>query len=348
VEAFLEIFPKADIYTGLVGKSFPEGLIKKRVRKCLSSPFLFMGRNAFSKLLVQVYWESLNLSEYDLVISSSDDFSSKAVITKPNTLHICYCHTPPRYLYTEYSSYKATKSRLPLVREFLLFILRQRDFLSSTRPDIFVTCSVAVQKRIEKYYRRESVVVYPPVFVPDEEPINKKAGKYYLYIGSLDKRKGIDFMIKAFNYLGKPLVIAGDGVERDRLLKEAGRNIRFVGIIRGMRKHNYLRRACGFVFTSIDEEFGIAPVEAMAFGIPVIAHKSGGVKETVVEGKTGTFFEKFTMEAFIEAFRKFEKTKFDPYVIYRQSLKFSSKRFKEKMIELLMSEYEKNKKKHRF
>lgn len=339
----LKIFPSADVYTS-INKDTPHlREVQKRVKKTWQGlPFLNSYRT-ISKLFIHYYWESLDLSEYNLAISSSDEFSSKSIITGPQTLHICYCYTPPRYLYPEYPEINELKTHFPFKRKVLLSILRSKDYIAAQRPDILVAISKTVQSRIQKYYQRDSVVIYPPVKIPQKNPKRLGIDDYYVFIGALDKRKGVDLAINVFNAQKKKLIVIGDGRERNNLEKIAGRSIEFTGFISEKKKIHYLKSARGFVFPSIDEDFGIAPVEAMAHGVPVIAFYSGGLRETIIDGETGIFFRKHTNRSLADALRRFEATKFNPNKCYRQAKKFSEKRFKREITKLIENAYGKPK-----
>lgn len=343
LDLLLNIYPSADIFTSI--NSYPPQLanIQKLVKKSWKGiPFINEYRT-ISKLFIHFYWESLDLSEYDIVISSSDEFSSKSIITSPKTLHICYLTTPPRFLYPEYPDINELPAFSPFLRRVLLLTLRQIDFVAAQRIDKIVTISETVQSRIKKYYRRDSVVIYPPVEVPQKMPNHTKADDYYIYIGALENRKGVALAIRACKRLKKRLVIIGEGREEDNLKKISGKTTKFTGYLDGRRKIEYLKKAKGFIFPSIDEDFGIAPVEAMAHGVPVIAYYSGGARETVVEGKTGIFFRNHNEKDLIDAIGKFENMKFSNRACYNWSKKFSEKNFKDKIYGFIEKTYEEQK-----
>lgn len=277
--------------------------------------------------------ESLDLRGFDLVISCSHAVA-KGVLTDPGAYHLCVCYSPLRYVWDMYQEYRELESlsRLQrLVLPGLMHYLRTWDALSSARVDEFVAISHYVKKRIEKYYRRRARVIYPPV------RILKSAGQpsdYYLVVSRLVAYKRIDLVVEAFNRLGWPLVVIGDGKERRALEKQAGPNIQFLGRLSDEAVRAYLTGARGFVFPGI-EDFGIAPVEAMAAGIPVIALARGGAQETVRDGETGVLFEQQTVEALSTALERAASISFDSRWISRYAERFSEGRFKREWSALL-------------
>jgi glycosyltransferase involved in cell wall biosynthesis len=213
--------------------------------------------------------------------------------------------------------------------------MRIYDFVAAQRPDFFIAISRAVQSRINKYYRRNSVLIYPPVPVPDTPPRHKNVKDYYILISRLYKAKGVNIAIDAFNSLGQKLIIVGKGSELKRFQKKAGPTITFLGFLNEKAKNRYLSQAKALIFPSFDEDFGIAPVEAMAHGVPVIALYSGGSKETIIDKKTGIFFHEPTPKSLIKAVRLFESLNFNPEDCYRQAKHFSEERFEKEIKKFL-------------
>lgn len=345
IKTFLKIFPQADLYTSLVKRGDPqlEGL-QERVKKAWKGIPFIDNYKTISKLLVHLYWESLDLSEYQIVISSSDVFSSKSVLTLPSTLHVCYCYTPPKFLYPEYPPVDETRISLRFRTKVLLSIIRVFDYIAAQRPDIFIANSETVKARINKYYRRDATVIYPPVDVPAYKPTKDYLGDYYVYIGKLQGSKGVKLAIKACNRLKRKLIVIGEGRQKRELEGVAGGTISLLGFLSDKTKIDYLKKAKGFIFPSRDEDFGIAPVEAMSYGVPVIAYFSGGPKETIIDGETGIFFKGYTIDGLVNAIKRFEKMHFDPIKCYKQAKKFSEERFKKKILEFIAREYDKHKK----
>lgn len=220
-----------------------------------------------------------------------------------------------------------------------MHFLRMLDFKAAQIPDYFIANSNEVASRIEKFYRRDSTVIYPPVEIPNIKlPVQKE--NYYVIGGRVSRHKGHDIAIKAFTKLGLPLKVFGGTFASYGLAqfkKSAGKNIEFYGEISEEEKWELMSKAKAFIFPSEQEDFGIIPVEAMAAGTPVIALGQGGVLETVVEGKTGTFFYERTPESLTAAVRKFEKMKFKPEDCIAQAKKFSKERFKREMLQFVNS-----------
>jgi len=327
-----EMFPDAPIYTLLyhrrLDKFFPN-------KKIIVSPLQrwFSTFHVPSKFLLP--WmasaiEGFNFSGYDLVISSNNSFAG-GIITEPDTVHISYCHSPTRYLWDAYHTY-IDEQRLPnwaknIVRQ-LLYNLRIWDKLSAGRPTIYLANPLNVQNRIHKYYRRDSVVVYPPVDTHKITPKKSNAG-YFLVLSRLSSYKRVDLAIQACNALKLPLVIIGEGEARRSLERLAGPTIEFLGWQNEENKLEYLKNARALLFPG-EEDFGIVPVEAMAAGKPVIAYRKGGVTESVLDGKTGLFFDEQTVESLTVAIRRFltMEKKFDWREISQHAQKFSRDKFK--------------------
>lgn len=281
--------------------------------------------------LMPLATESYNLMDYDLVISSSSAFA-KGVITAPHTFHVCYCHTPTRYLWTDTHSYveelnypKAVKFFIPKV----LSRLRVWDRLAADRVDAFVANSRTVQDRITKYYRRDSEIIYPPVELARYKPKEKAGGDYFLVGGRLVSYKRFDIAVKAFNRLGIPLKVFGTGPEYAKLKGMAKKHIEFLGYVPDDQLPELYRGARAFINPQI-EDFGITPIESMAAGTPVIAYARGGALETVIEGKTGQFFDEQRWEELSDLIIRFKDEQYDPLKIHQHAQKFDVNNFKQK------------------
>lgn len=335
----LKLFPGADVYLAFATKKNIEQLKLLTTGKVFTSPLNALpfahALAEWFKPLVFFYWESLDLSKYDVVISSSHSFSSKSVITQPHTLHISYIYTPPRYLYTEFNETQII-NKLPLKILLSPFItwLRMADYLGAQRPDVLITSSKIVQKRIRKYYRRDSTVFYPPVTIPDKLNATQKK-EYFLIISRLVKQKGVDLAIRACNKLKVPLVIVGEGREEKHLRSISGPTISFKGFIPDENVANVYSKTKALIYCSREEDFGLTPVEAMSHGVPVIAFRSGGVEETVVDGVTGILFRSWSPESLAHALRQFPNQRFSVDRIRKQSAKFSAERFSNELFSLL-------------
>ncbi len=281
--------------------------------------------------LMPLALEQLDLRGYDLVISSESG-PAKGILTSPDTTHICYCHTPMRYVWDMYHDYMSNSCRIK--RFFmapLLHYLRLWDRLSADRVDHFVANSANVARRIAKHYRREADVVYPPVAV-DDFHISQQHDDFYLMVGQLVGYKRADLAVKVFTRSGKRLVIIGEG-EQMRVLREmAGKNVEFLGRQPFEVLGEHYSRCQALVFPG-EEDFGIVPLEAMASGRPVIAFGKGGALETVVDGKTGVFFHEQTEDALLDAVERFEgmKNGFVPAEIRAHACLFGPERFRSEM-----------------
>ena len=279
--------------------------------------------------------EVFNLDKYDVVISS-DAGPVKGVLTQPETCHICYCHSPMRYVWNLFHQYRDTPSRVRrLLIAAVMHYLRQWDYCASARVDYYLANSHNVKKRIRKYYRRDALVIYPPCDL-SRFPMDDKPGSYYLCVGRLERYKRNDLAVQAFNTNGLPLVVAGYGSEAKKLRSVSKNNIEFVDNVSDEDIVELYAGCKALVFPG-EEDFGIVPVEAQACGKPVIAYGMGGVLETVTPGKTGVFFPEQTAEALSEAVSFFERHQddFTPEVIRRNAARFSVNRFKREMSEFI-------------
>ncbi len=337
VIALKEIFPQAPIFTLIYDKN---NTSKYFADKKVNTSFLQNSPLGVSKYqwwlpFMPMAIESLDLMDYDLVISSSSSFA-KGVITKPGSVHVCYCYTPTRYLWTNTHSYLQELKVNPVVKKFISFALnrlRTWDRLAAERVDYFVATSSNVSQRIKKYYHRDSEVVYPPVDV-HKYKISSNPKKYYLAGGRLVPYKRIDLAVKAFSRLGIPLKVFGVGPEMRHLQKMAKSNVEFVGRI-GEDEKIRLFEDCIAYLNPQEEDFGITAVEAMACGRPVIAYKAGGALETVIDGFTGEFFEEQIWEDIADKIIRFKQNKYNPEKIREHSLQFGHDKFRESMISLV-------------
>ncbi|BCR04675.1 glycosyl transferase [Desulfuromonas versatilis] len=333
LEALCEIFPQADVYSLVVD---PDSISDKITSHNIRSSFVqkIPGALKHYQSLLPLYpiaLEQFDLSGYDLVISSESG-PAKGVLTRPETCHICYCHTPMRYLWDMYHDYRRDTGwlkRLAMVP--LAHYLRQWDLASASRVDYFVANSRHVARRISKHYRRNSEVIHPPV-ATGEFGLADEQGDFYLMVGQLVKYKRPDLAVEAFSRLGKPLVVIGEGEELGRLKGLAGPSVKFLGRQPFSVIKDHYARCRAFIFPG-EEDFGITPVEAQASGRPVIAFARGGALETVVDGETGFFFAEPTVESLNEAILKFETLadSFDPRRIREHSLAFDKSVFNEKI-----------------
>lgn len=340
----LKIFPQADIYTSVYDRKEMVAYNKFDVKTTYLQgyPLLKKKRELLVPLLPRAF-ESLDLSKYDLVISQTT-FAAKGVITKPETIHICYCHTPTRYLWEQEIDPRSNSGMFSGIRKKVAHKLRIWDKVAADRPDFYLANSNYVQRRIKKYYGRDSKVMYPPVNVNKFTPAKKSSDikDYYLFVSRLITYKKCDLVIEAFNKLKLPLKIIGRGPEKEKLIKMANSNIEFLGYLSDEEMRKYYREARAFVFAA-EEDFGIVPVEAMAAGRPVIAYGKGGVAETVVDGKTGKLFAEQTAESLVDAVKKFNPKDYDGGEIRKQAEKFSDERFQKEFREAVEEIIQKSK-----
>jgi glycosyltransferase involved in cell wall biosynthesis len=336
LENLVDLFPQAPLYTSLYapGKmpahwqnwDIRTGFIDKL-------PFAHSRQQLYFPLYPYAF-EQFDFRGYDLVLSNKSGFCH-GVITEPETVHICYCLTPTRYVW-RYHQYAEQENLGKLTRLGLLpFLtsLRQYDRLAADRVDHFIAISEAVRRRIGKVYRREAVIIYPPVETGRFEPTNREPGDYYLLVGRLVPYRRIDLLIEAFNKMERPLLIAGTGRDRQRLEGMAGPNITFLGYVPDDDLPELLAQCRAFMFPG-EEDFGIAPIQAMAAGRPVIAYDAGGAHETVIPG-TGVLFAEQSVNAIIKAVESFDPTKVSPAFIRQHAEKFDVSVFKQKLMDFI-------------
>lgn len=341
IEALCELYPDADIFTHVVDQeNISETILSHKVTKTFVSKLPFATKWYKNYLpFMPLALEQLDLSDYDLIISSESG-PTKGVITRPDALHICYCHTPMRYVWDMYHQYR--KDQFFLKRWLmtpLLHYIRNWDFISSARVDHYVANSNYVAKRIKKYYRRDATVINPPVETARFETDNHEKSDYYLLFGQLVTYKRADLAIEAFNQSGKSLIVIGNGEMKEQLLKLAKPNINFKGWLNDDEITEYLQGAKALIFPGV-EDFGIIPLEAMASGTPVIAYAEGGALETVIDQKTGILFEQQTSDCLNNAIDKFETCSFNKDELIYHASKFSSERFKQQIKSLVDQLYE--------
>ena len=330
--ALAELFPNAPIYTLIHDKKRLTGFENKDIRTTFLQKIPFSGSKIRWFLpLMPTAVEQIDLTNYDVVISSTSALI-KGAITHPKTLHICYCHTPTRYLWSEAHQYHKDIKEGKIVKYFLPYILnklRQWDQLAAQRVNHFVANSNFIAQRITNYYNRDSTVIYPPV---DTENfyISNNLGNYYLLISRLKPYKKVDLAVKAFNKMNIPLKIIGIGEEAQKLKKMAKSNIEFLGAVSEEEKRKYLSQCLALIHPQI-EDYGLTIIEAMASGRPVIAYADGGALETIIDNKTGKFFNEQTWEALIDTVIKFKPKGFNSQEIKQHAENFNSQNFYQTM-----------------
>jgi len=335
--ALSDIFPDAPIYTLTYNPKLSKYFRGKKIIVSSLQKYKFLP----TKFLLPFYAgaiEEFDFSDFDIVISSSNSFA-KNIITSADTIHISYIHSPMRYVWDTWHTYLEEQNLSRAVAgtmRNLLSKIRVWDKLGSSRVDIFVANSKNVRNRVRKYYRRDARVIYPPVNVDKISACSENKG-YFLAISRLSYYKRLDLAVEACRDLNVPLVVIGTGEEESKLKKLAGPNTRILGWISDADKIKYLENCRGLIFPG-EEDFGIVPVEAMAAGKPVIAFRKGGLLETVVEGKTGIFFDKQSVSSLKRAIKNFERQekKFKkPQEIRKYAEAFSNKRFGENITKLV-------------
>lgn len=325
------LFPGAPIFTSLYWrKKMPPAWQNWDIRPSIIDKLPWSRQR--QQLYLPLYplaFENMDLRGYDLVISNKSGFCH-GVVTDPETVHICYCLTPTRFLW-RYPQYAEQESINRLARWLLppfLSYLRLWDRSAADRVDHFIAISKEVRRRIAKVYGRRSDIIYPPVDTTRFRPATH-IGDYYLMLGRLVPYRRIDLLIEAFNRLGRPLVIAGQGRDRARLEAMAGHKVTFMGYVPDERLPELLAGARAFMFPG-EEDFGIAPIQAMAAGRPVIAYAAGGALETVVPG-TGTLFEAQSVEAIVEAVESYDPCTADSDFIRSHAMQFDASVFRHKI-----------------
>jgi glycosyltransferase involved in cell wall biosynthesis len=334
---FHEMYPRAPIYTLFhVPENMHKGFSHADIRPTN------LNRLPFAKTNYQWYLpfmaeaiENIDLTGYDIIISSCSSFA-KGIITDPESLHICYLHTPTRFLWQERLGYVHDLPQPKIIKSILpryLHKLRTWDRLAAERPDIIVTNSQISKARIKRFYQRDAEIIEPPVEI-DRIPLSTKPGSYWLTGGRLVPYKRFDLVVRAFAKLNLPLKIFGEGPERSKLEKMAGSKTEFLGHIPEQKKIELFQNAIAFLHPQI-EDFGITAVEAMAAGRPIIAFGQGGAAETVLDGVTGQFFEVQCWEDIGNAAIRFDPGRYDPRRIRAHAERFAKPRFKERMKELI-------------
>lgn len=332
LKAFKEIYPQAPIFTLVLEKK----VFNNRFGSDVKTSFLQkipLGVKKYQWFLpfMPAAIERLDIMDYEIILSSASSFA-KGVIANPNAIHMCYCHTPTRYLWSDTHNYLQDLNATGLVKGLLPLItqkLRIWDRLAANRVDYFIANSKNVQKKIEKYYNRRSEVIYPPIY-SDNFFISEAPKKYFLAGSRLVSYKRIDLVVKAFSRLGIPLKIFGVGPEMAKLKRMAKSNIQFLGRVSQSEK-SLLYANCLAYINPQDEDFGITAVEAMASGRPVIAFRRGGALESVVEGVTGEFFDDQSWEDLADKIIRFNESKYDSWEIKKHAGNFDIKCFREKI-----------------
>ena len=337
LETMVDMYPGSPVYTSMYAPDLmPASYRAWDVRTSFMQrlPSVATHHQAYLPFYPKAF-ESFDFSGYDLVLSNKSGFCH-GVITPPETLHICYCLTPTRFLWM-YDAYRQREGLGKLTNSVLqpvLTRLRRWDRMAADRVDHFIAISTEIQTRIKRYYDHDSVVIYPPVDVENFTPSDRKPGDYYLAGGRLIPYKRVDLAVQAFNQLDRPLLIYGDGRDRESLQALAGPNVTFLGRVSSEKLIDLYRHCRAFVFPGL-EDFGIAPLEAQAAGRPVIAFGGGGALDTIIDGETGLLFGEQTVESLIAAVHRFETAQFSPAACRRNAERFSVDRFKRELMNFI-------------
>lgn len=362
LEVMGEIFPQAPIYTLLYDKNKLRGKFEGReIRTSFLQKFpkFLKRRKKYLLPFMPTAPETFDLRDFDLVISSSGAWS-KGIVTRLNTRHICYMHSPMRFVWDYNEKYlQEIGGRMGVCKRMFLSYLRIWDFEAAQRPDILIANSNYTRERISKYYRRDAQLIFPTTLSlkqENEEALkheNNKtiehkntqalkkfgAGNYFLVVSRLSAYKKVDLVVEAFNKIGLPLVIIGEGEQSEKIKKMAKDNIKILGWQNDATAQAYYKNARAFIFPAVDD-FGLTIVEAMRQGTPVVAIRKGGAKEIVKEGVTGEFFEAQTIEVLADGIRRFmeKENTYNREIIRQEGEKFSQEKFKQELLVLINEE----------
>lgn len=339
LDSVLELFPKSPIFTIVYDKNKTQGVYEKfdiRPSFIQKMPFGIKRYKWYLALMPKAV-ESFNLKDYDIILSITSALV-KGIKTNKNQIHICYCNTPTRYLWFDSDEYVKNapipffiRPMMPLVLSYL----RKWDLKASKRPNYFIGNSINVQKRIKKYYGRNSDVIYPMTDIRKFTP-SKNIGDYYLLISRIEPYKRVDMVIDAFRGLKEKLKIVGSGTKKEQIAQNAPKNVEFLGRLTDKELAKICSETKALIFPQ-EEDFGIVPVEVMAAGRPVIAYGKGGALETVVAGKTGEFFMPQTAKALRNVISGFNYKKYKAEDCRKQASKFDKEVFKRKLSEYIDS-----------
>lgn len=339
IKALHEIFPEAPIYTLLENRAFTTNFLPKAT---IIPSFLqkYYDRSVSHRLLglaMPLATEAFDLSDYDLVISSAPTYT-KGLILRPSTLHINYCYSPTRQLWDWHTEYKTESHTIPpIITGILQHMGRIWDTQAAQRVDEYIAISQSVKERIAKYYRREATIIYPPVDIEiygqPSPPIERG---YFLIVSRLFKHKNIAIAIQAFNKMGWPLVVIGEGPEYQRLRRLAGSTIKLLGYQTDDVVKSYMAHCKAYIMP-LEEDFGIAPIEAMSYGKPVLALRRGGAFEYLQEGTNGEFFDDPIEEVLAYGLKRINDkiASYQPEVIKQSVAHFAKDRFKKEILDFI-------------
>jgi len=333
VEVFHELYPEAPVYTSIYNLETTFACFREMDVRTSFLQYLTKSERHY-KWLLPLYplaFEKFDFSDYDVVLSNSSAWA-KGVITSPEVCHISYCTSPMRFAWSfnEYVRRENFPRFLKRILPLVIAPLKRWDVVSSQRVDYFIAISKPTANKIEKIYGRKATIIYPPVRCSDFSVNDSSVKNWFLVVSRFAPYKRIDVAIEAFNQLSLPLLVVGEGRDRERLEKMARPNIHFVGRALGKKLKVYYSSCRAFILPG-EEDFGMTSLEAQASGRPVIAYAAGGALESVIEGKTGIFFYEQTPEALIKAVKKFDRLEFDSKMIRKHAEKFDVEVFKRKI-----------------
>ncbi len=339
VEELCRLFPEADIYTNVYNPEKISDVIKSHKIYTTKINGWPMAKKLYQKYMpfMPNALMELDLTKYDLIISSESG-PAKGVCPAPGAFHVCYCHTPMRYLWDMYHEYFSKAN--PLVKFFMKKMipgLRQWDVMSSNLVDSFVANSSFVAARIKRYYNRDSEIIYPPCDVSRYETVERSPEDFYLFFGQLVGYKRAELAIRACIESGRKIVVIGDGKSKEAVRYAKSGLVTFTGRVSDEKVAEYFSKAKALLFPGI-EDFGIIPVEANAAGCPVLAYRKGGACDSILENKTGLFFDEQTTASLIECMDAFEKRESDfmnRSVYTKHVQKFTKEEFDKKIMKLV-------------
>lgn len=349
--ALHQIWPQADLFTSIYNPYTASWARQFKIKSSFLSKFsLFSTHHEIFFPIIPYIFESVKMDDYDVILSITSA-EAKAVIVKPGILHICYCLTPIRYLWSGYQDYfrqPGVGFLNPLVKLYMMVVfpsLRRWDYIASSRPDCYLAVSRTVAERIKVYYRKDSEVIYPPVDIDRFKQATDQSSKdYFLIVSRLVPYKRIDYVISTFNNLGWKLKIIGSGIDKSRLKLMAKNNIEIInGNLTDEKLCWYYQNCQALIFPG-EEDFGITSVEAQACGKPVIGFKWGGVSEVIIPGITGEIYESQDEKALTLVLKKFKHKKYYPSACRQNAIRFAEDNFKKRMkktVEDLWKEWKK-------
>ena len=344
LEALHEIWPQASVFVATADFSrlgiFAPLFRKMKIKTTWVQKIpLFRKYPLLYRPFLPLIWNSIDLSGYDVIISSSGANMAKNINKPKHVLHICFCHTPPRFLY----GYETENRWFSQTSKFLtsfIQLYQKYDYKKSQDVDYFIANSKTVAERVRKHYGRAATVIPPPIMLSRHRVKKGRVNNYYLVVSRLVKHKHIDLIVAAFNQLGWELKIIGTGVEEAYLKKIAQKNIKFLGEVDDKQLEGYYTRSKALVIAAKDEDFGITAIEANYFGIPVIAYASGGLRETVKDGVTGHLFYKHSIKSLVDALSKLRKKKISRSTCINNAQMYKKSLFQKKIKTFVLQKWE--------